>query len=118
MSARQDPERAEWHLTNWRRFMGDGATFAKLGAPGAAAGFATGGRIHSFDDLADQADKAAADATDSILEDLRRHKPAQVAAVYHAYHLAVYRFPRGNYEALLSDAKAAVWRELSARGFV
>lgn len=68
----------------------------------------------SFDDLCEAADGAAAAATDALVDDL---PPAQRAAIWHVYLGCVWRFPRGNLEELLSDAREAIYYGLLVRGF-
>jgi hypothetical protein len=103
--------RLEWHLLNWKRWMrGDVVTD---GYPSSSSGFIAGGYSQSFDDMADASDSFCAEAVNSIINGL---PPMQQMAVRNAYHIAVFRFPRGNGEDLLNEAKATIRRQLPERG--
>lgn len=74
----------------------------KTGYP-SSSWFSNGGSgASSFDDLCDQADNYAMEAVDCAVGNLA---PAKAAAINRNYGLAnVYRFPRDNYEQMLSEA--------------
>ena len=108
----ENPEqRLEFHLDNWRRWMR--SDVITDGAPNRAAGCIGGGYSRSFEDMIDSADVRCALTVDALIEGL---SPGQRAAIHHCYLRAVFRFPRGNYEDLLAEAKRRLDLGLMARG--
>jgi len=92
----------ECHLRNWVSWMHQGAK------PDGLPKWASGGlqNYTSFDSEGwtawENLDKWAAEATNAAIESL----PAiEQCAIHHAYLRAVYRFPRGNYQHVLDNAR-------------
>ena len=105
------PERVEWHLWNWAKWMRSGAN--KQAAPRESSGLTSGGASQNFDDMVEAVDRRVAATMNVIIDDL---PPAQGAAIHHEYLRAVYGFPRGNFDALLIEAKAGIGRGLAKKG--
>ena len=105
------PERVEWHLWNWSKWMRSGAN--KQAAPRESSGLTSGGASQNFDDMVEAVDRRVAATMNVIIDDL---PPAQSAAVHHEYLHSVYRFPRGNFAALLAEAKLGVGHGLAKKG--
>lgn len=89
------------HLQNWVRWMHGESKPA--GLPKKASGGMQ--NYTSFDSEGWQAweklDEWTAEATNAAVESL---PPSQQAAISHKYLNSVYRFPRDNYEAMLTEA--------------
>lgn len=106
------PERTEWHLSNWARWM-QAPGHSRLSVRMASL---EGGYSHGldFDDLCDDADATAAKATNAVLNDL---DSLVRKAVY-----AAYLGERWNCGLLLSPiveaAKAEVGTRLNRRGIL
>ena len=107
-----DGRRLDWHMRNWVRWMHTGQMVE--GFPTTAAGCVGGGYSTSFDDMCDSADESAGAAVGALIESLTA---IQGAAIQHCYLQAVYRFPRGNYDAALVSALESIGAGLVRRGF-
>lgn len=104
----------EFYLENWVRWMESG------GKPDAVPDHASGGaeNYSSMDWDAcqtayEQMDLRNAIATNATIEDL---DPAERAAIYSQYLVAVFRFNRHNFQSVLTTAKLKVGRGLDRRG--
>ncbi len=104
------PDRVEWHLWNWSRWHKTGGSEQGVKI---AVGLTSGGASQNVDDMTENEDRKCARTTNTIINDL---PPAQGAAVHHEYLHSVYRFPRGNFAALLAEAKSAIGRGLAKKG--
>lgn len=107
------PERVEWHLEVWRRWVRSGP--AVDGHAKHSQGLSDGGTSKGFDEMVEAEDRRCAQSVDSILDNL----PAtQRIAIYveRGVMAKVFRFERVAYAKALADGKAAVGRELSRRG--
>lgn len=107
------PERVEWHLENWRRWMHSGR--AVEGHATQALGLSNGGASESFDDMAEASDRRCAKAVNAVLDDLPH---TQRIAVYMEQGIMgrVFRFARTTYHHELAAAKLAIGKGLAARG--
>lgn len=105
------PERVEWHLHNWARWMRSGSHVGAYGA--VAVGLSSGGRSEDFDDMADASERRSARIVDTVVYDLPSDERM---AICHAYLGAVVRFRRQVMAEVLARAKRAVGRGLAARG--
>jgi hypothetical protein len=107
------PERVEWHLDNWRRWMRSGQEVD--GHARQSSGLSDGGTSKGFDEMAEAEDRRCAKVVDAILDYLPPH---QRIAVYieRRIMLRVTRFEQANYDQNLKLAKAALGRELARRG--
>lgn len=107
------PDRVEWHLDNWRRWMRSGQEVDGYGSR--SSGCSDGGTSKGFDEMVESEDRRCAKVVDAILMNL----PApQRIAIYVERGLMkqVFRFERTTYELALAGGKAALGRELSRRG--
>lgn len=107
------PDRVEWHLENWRRWMRSGREVD--GFSGRSSGCSDGGTSKGFDEMAETSDRRCATAVDAILDNL----PApQRIAIYVEQGIMgqAFRFERVTYAQALAQGKAALGRELSRRG--
>lgn len=107
------PERVEWHLETWRRWMRTGQEVD--GAPRASSGLSDGGTSKGFDEMVEAEDRRCAKIVDAILDNL---PPVQRIAIYQYKGITgrVFKFVRVSYEQALTDGKAALGRELHRRG--
>lgn len=105
----------ERHLYTWARWMRRNRDEGPVGylkrAPG-MIGYTHDGR---GDKQYDHLDGFIAEAVDSCLASL---SPAELAAVQSRHGLAVFRFPRGNEDALYASAKARLIPLLRRRNVV
>jgi len=106
------PARVEWHLDNWSAWMR--AYRPRLGLPSRSLGMACSGAT-DFEDLCDEADSYAAQATNAAIENLT---PAEAGAVNRKWLDAVYRFPRNNCPELYAQAVGKLGAALERRGLV
>jgi hypothetical protein len=106
-------DRVEWHLYNWARFMRTGS-YDILGMPGRACGGMGISHSADFDQLADQADRAAARTCDAVIRDL---KPLEQKAIRCAYLGEMWESPLQE-GAVLVVAKEAMRIGLNRRGIV
>jgi len=107
------PERIEWHLYNWRRWMRSGQEVD--GHARESTGLSDGGTSKGFDEMVESEDRRCARVVDTILSNL----PApQRIAIYVERGIMgrVFRFERTTYEQALKEGKAALGRELARRG--
>lgn len=107
------PERVEWHLEVWRRWVRSGQEVQ--GHARESQCVSDGGTSKSFDEMVESEDRRCAQAVDAILDNL----PAtQRIAIYveRGVMAKVFRFERVAYAKALADGKAAVGRELARRG--
>lgn len=92
----------ERHLRNWVTWMRSGER--PDGLPRQASGGLE--NYTSFDSEGwtawEKLDKWTAEATNAAIESL---KAIEQCAIHHCYLRAVYRFPRGNYDAVLESAR-------------
>lgn len=107
------PERVEFHLENWRRWMRSGQEVDSL--PHASNGLSCGGTSKGFDEMVEAEDRRCAKIVNAILDNL---PPVQRIAIYIERKIMgrVFKFVRVSYEQALADGKAALGRELSRRG--
>lgn len=85
----------------------------RLGYPTRSASCGGAG-ANSFDDMCEQVDTQVSQLVDAAVSDL---SPMDRAAIYCEYGLArVFRFPRSNYDAVLSAAHAALMIGLRRKG--
>lgn len=107
------PERVEFHLDNWRRWMRSGQEVD--GFAGRSSGLSDGGTSKSFDEMAEAEDRRCAKVVDAILDNL---PPADRIAIYMERGIMgrVFTFVRKTYHQALTDGKAALGRELARRG--
>lgn len=107
------PERVEWHLDNWRRWMRSGQEVD--GFAGRSSGCSDGGTSKGFDEMVEEEDRRCAKAVDAIMMNL----PApQRIAIYVERGIMgqAFRFERVSYQQALGLGKAAIGRELARRG--
>lgn len=107
------PERVEFHLDNWRRWMRSGQEVD--GHARQSQGLSDGGTSKGFDEMVESEDRRCAKVVDAILDNL----PApQRIAIYVERGIMgrAFRFERLTYENALHLGKAALGRELSRRG--
>lgn len=107
------PDRVEWHLDNWRRWMRSGQSVD--GHASRSSGCSDGGTSKGFDEMVEEEDRRCAKVVDAILDNL---PPAQRIAIYVERGIMgkVFRFERLPYEKALELGKAALGRELARRG--
>ena len=107
------PERVEFHLDNWRRWMRSGKEVDSL--PGRSCGCSDGGTSRSFDDMVEAEDRRCAKIVDAILDNL---PPVQRIAIYMERRIMgrVFEFKRITYHQALTEGKSALGRELARRG--
>lgn len=107
------PDRIDFHLWNWARWMRSGQEVD--GFPGRAGVCSSGGTSKSFDEMAESEDQRCAKVVNVILDNL---PPAQRISIYMERGIMgrVFRFERLTYEKALEFGKAALGRELSRRG--
>lgn len=107
------PERIEWHLWNWSRWMDSGK--AVDGHASRSSGCSDGGTSKGFDEMVESEDRRCAKVVDAILDNL---PPPQRIAIYVELGIMgqVFRFARQPYEKALELGKSALGRELSRRG--
>jgi len=107
------PERIDWHLRNWARWMRTGQEVD--GHARESTVVSDGGTSRGFDEMVETEDRRCAKIVDAILDNL---PPAERMAIYQEKGITgrVFRFERVSYPQALSDAKAALGRELSRRG--
>lgn len=107
------PDRIEFHLENWRRWMRSGQEVD--GFASRSSGTSDGGTSKGFDEMVEAEDRRCAKIVNAILHNL---PPAQRIAIYQEQGITgrVFRFERTTYAAALSAGKAALGRELSRRG--
>ena len=104
-----DNPRLEFHMQNWARYQRTGGKVQTF--PKRVPGF-TGAGPH-FDDMADDADLAAARTVDAIIRDL---EPVEQCAIHHTYLDAVWRFKDDSYEKVLEAAKEKILRGINRWG--
>lgn len=107
------PERIEWHLWNWSRWMRSGQEVE--GFASRSSGCSDGGTSKSFDEMVEAEDRRCAKAVDAVLDNL----PApQRIAIYVEQGIMgqAFRFERVTYAQALAQGKAALGRELARRG--
>lgn len=107
------PERVEWHLENWRRWMRSGQVVD--GFASRSSGTSDGGTSKGFDEMVEAEDRRCAKVVDAILDNL---PPVERIAIYTAKGIMgrVFKFTRVSYTQALLSGKAALGRELSRRG--
>lgn len=107
------PERVEWHLENWRRWMRSGQEVD--GLPRSSGGLSDGGTSKGFDEMIEAEDRRCAKVVDAILDNL---SPVERIAVYTYKGIMgrVFKFQRITYHQALTSARAVIGRELSRRG--
>jgi len=107
------PDRVEWHLENWRRWMRSGQEVDSL--PSRSSGVSDGGTSKGFDEMAEAEDRRCAKIVDAILDNL---PPVERIAIYIERGVMgrVFKFVRVTYHQALSAGKAALGRELARRG--
>lgn len=107
------PERVEWHLENWRRWMRSGQEVD--GYAHQSSGCSDGGTSKGFDEMVETEDRRCAKVVDAILDNL---PPADRIAIYTEKGIVgrVFTFARKTYQQALLDGKAALGRELARRG--
>lgn len=107
------PDRVDWHLENWRRWMRSGHEVN--GHSGRSSGVSDGGTSKGFDEMAEAEDRRCAKIVDAILDNL---PPTQRIAIYVERGIMgrVFKFERVTYEKALQLGKAALGRELARRG--
>ena len=107
------PERVDWHLENWRRWMRSGREVDAF--PGRSSGCSDGGTSKGFDEMAEAEDRRCAKIVDAILDNL---PPTDRIAIYIERGIMgrVFRFARKTYHQCLTEGKAALGRELARRG--
>lgn len=107
------PERVEWQLWNWSRWMDSGKSVD--GHASRSSGCSDGGTSKGFDEMVEEEDRRCAKVVDAILDNL---PPAQRIAIYVERGIMgkVMRFERVTYDQALKLGKEALGRELSRRG--
>lgn len=105
------PERVEFHLLNWARYMRTGKEV--VGHRKSIPGLSNGGASKHFEDMLDDVDLACAKVVDAIIEGL---SPVEQAALHNAYLWAVFRGTRTDLNMALGRAKAQVGFQLAKRG--
>ena len=104
-----DNVRADWHLSNWADFMQRGEV--TIGYPRKSIGIASqSGRIHTFDDLANEVDDYSARVADRIINDM---PPRLSCAIHNEYFATVWRNV-----APLDEAIADFWARAEKAGLV
>lgn len=101
------------HLQNWAAWMerDDPPDGVPREASGGAENYST---LDAHSELAyAKLDAWAAENTNAVIDGL---PDAEQAAIYHCYIQAVYRFLRGNYDAILARARGNVQAGLRRRG--
>lgn len=107
-----DPDRLEFHLENWSRYMRSPGLM--IWYKNKASGTVGGGYSQTFDELCDGADLACAEAVNAIINgDLT---PAESCAVHHEYLEAAYRFPREPIDVVLPRARQKIADGLERKG--
>lgn len=104
------PERVEWHLDNWRRWMRSGQDVDGYGESTVVSG---GGASQHFDDMVEASDRRCAEIVNVIIDDLPM---VQQMAIYHQYLARVYRAARHDLMLALTAAKAKIAAQLKSRG--
>jgi hypothetical protein len=107
------PDRIEFHLDNWRRWMRSGREVD--GHARQSQGLSDGGTSKGFDEMAEAEDRRCAKVVDAILDNL---PPVQRIAIYIERGIMgrVFTFVRVTYHQALTEGKAALGRELARRG--
>lgn len=107
------PERVEWHLENWRRWMRSGQEVQ--GHARESQGLSDGGTSKGFDEMVEAEDRRCAKVVDAILDNL---PPVERIAIYMERRIMgrVFEFKRVTYHQALQSGKEAVGRELNRRG--
>jgi hypothetical protein len=107
------PDRVEWHLENWRRWMRSGQEVD--GHARQSQGLSDGGTSKGFDEMVEAEDRRCAKIVDAILDNL---PPAHRIAIYMERGIMgrVFTFVRMTYHQALNEGKAALGRELARRG--
>lgn len=107
------PDRVEFHLENWRRWMRSGQEVD--GHQRASSGMSDGGTSKGFDEMVETEDRRCAKIVDAILDNL---PPTERLAIYMERGITgrVFQFRRQTYEQALAAGKEALGRELSRRG--
>lgn len=111
---KQQLDRLQVLLEDWSDWMRgySGINGYASHTPGLNSGHVSKG----FDDLCDEVDGQVCKLIDSAVDDL---PPGQGAAIHKRYGIsAVFRFPRGNYADLLSEAHATLMVTLPKKGVV
>ena len=86
-----------------------------IGYDSKSAGFGSSG-LSSFEDMCEQSDNATMMALDAAIDSLQ---PAERAAINRCYGIcSVFRFPRANYELMLTKAHDALIVSVKRRGLV
>lgn len=109
-------DRLEQHLRTWADWLS-----APDGPDGLPCEACVGENYQSLDRESDGAyerlDHWIAENVQAVVEGIGERAPAQKAALYRAYGIvSVFRFPRGNYEDVLREAKTSVAIGLRRRG--
>lgn len=109
-------EWTERHLVTWRSWK-----HGWYGPKGYADGSLVVENYSTIDRDSDAAyerlDEWIALTCEAVINGLGNQHPAQKAALYRAYDItATFRFPRDNYQAVLTQAKASVQDGLRRRG--
>lgn len=107
------PDRVEWHLENWRRWMRSGQEVR--GHATESLGLSSGGTSKGFDEMAEASDRRCAQIVNAVLDNL---PPTDRIAIYIECKLMgrVFTFNRKTFHQALMDGKLALGRELSRRG--
>lgn len=107
------PERIEFHLDNWRRWMRSGQEVD--GHAHESSGLSSGGTSKGFDEMVEAEDRRCAGIVDAILDNL---PPVERIAIYMERGIMgrVFEFKRITYYHALVAGKAALGRELGRRG--
>lgn len=107
-------DRLQILLEDWARWM-EGYSGIK-GYASHTPGLNSGHVSKGFDDLCDEVDNKVCKLIDAAVDDL---PPGQSAAINKRYGVvAVFRFPRGDYEELLAEAHATLMVTLPKKGVV
>lgn len=107
------PDRVEWHLDNWRRWMRSGQEVEGYARESMVV--CSGGTSKGVDEMAETEDRRCAKTVDAIL--LNLPAPQRIAIyVERGIMGKVFRFERTSYMQALADGKAVLGRELSRRG--
>jgi hypothetical protein len=107
------PERIDWHLDNWSRWMRSGQEVD--GHARESSGLSNGGTSKGFDEMVESEDRRCAQIVDAILDNL---PPAHRISIYMERGIMgrVFTFVRMTYSQALAEGKAALGRELARRG--
>lgn len=105
------PERVEWHLDNWSRWMDSGRGVE--GFAHESSGVTGGGSSQHFDDMVEASDRRCAAIVNTIIDDL---PSIQQMAIYHQYLAAVFHFGRADLPTLLDAARTKIGASLKAKG--